>query len=99
MAPLLQSDLPVGGLASETRLRRTILAGTSAGIAALSVCRFDSLSGDPCFQFVGIEAHELADLGVGQASLVAESPDEAQAYVQALSRLLWLQELPGVDCV
>jgi hypothetical protein len=73
--------LLVGALASETRLRRTIPAGTSAGVAALTVRRFDSLSSDPCFQLVGIEAHELADLGVRQASLVAESPNEAQAYV------------------
>jgi hypothetical protein len=99
MAPLLQSDLLVGALASETRLRRTISAGTSAGVAAFSVRWVDSLSGDPCFQLLGIEAHELADLGVGQASLVAETPDEAQAYVQALSRLLWLQEPSGVGCV
>ena len=76
-----------------------ISAGTSTGIAGLTVRRFDSLSGDPCFQLAGIEAHELADLGVRQASLVAETPDEAQAYVQALSRLLWLQEPPGVGCV
>jgi hypothetical protein len=76
-----------------------ISAGTSAGVAALTVRRFDSLSGDPCFQLVGIEAHELADLGVGQASLVAESPNEAQAYIQALSRLLWLQEPSGAGCV
>jgi hypothetical protein len=51
-----------------------ISAGTSTGVAGLTVRRYDSLSGDPCFQLVGIEAHELADLGVGQASLVAESP-------------------------
>ena len=76
-----------------------ISAGTSTGIAGLTVRRFDSLSGDPCFQLVGIEAHELADLGVRQASLVAESPDEAQADVQALSRLLRLQEAPGVGSV
>jgi len=82
--------LLVGALASETRLRRTIPAGTSAGVAALTVRRFDSLSSDPCFQLLSIEAHELADLGVRQASLVAETPDEAEAYVQALSRLLWL---------
>jgi hypothetical protein len=99
MAPLLQSDLLVGALASETRLRRTIPAGTSAGVAALTVRWFHSLSRDPCFQLVGIEAHELADLGVGQASLVAESPDKAQAYIQALSRLLWLQEPSGAGCV
>ena len=76
-----------------------ISASTSTGVAGLTVRWFDSLSGDPCFQLVGIEAHELADLGVGQASLVAESPDEAQAYVQALSRLLWLQEPSGAGCV
>ena len=76
-----------------------ISAGTSAGVAGLTVRRFDSLSGDPCFQLVGIEAHELADLGVWQASLVAESPNEAQAYIQALSRLLWLQEPSGAGCV
>ena len=76
-----------------------ISAGTSAGVVALTVGGLDSLSGDPCFQFVGIEAHELADLGVGKASLVAESPNEAQAYVQALSRLLWRQEPAGVGCV
>jgi hypothetical protein len=99
MAPLLQSDLLVGALASETRLRRTIPAGTSAGVAALTVRRFDSLSSDPCFQLVGIEAHELADLGVRQASLMAETPDETQAYVQALSRLLWLQEPSGASCI
>jgi hypothetical protein len=76
-----------------------ISAGTSAGVAALSVRRFDSLSGDPCFQLVGIKAHKLADLGVRQASFVAETPDEAQVYVQALSHLLWLQEPSGVGCV
>jgi hypothetical protein len=76
-----------------------ISAGTSAGVAGLTVRRFDSLSSDPCFQLVGIEAHKLADLGVWQASLVAEAPDEAQADVQALSRLLRLQEPPGVGCV
>jgi len=76
-----------------------ISAGTSTGVAGLTVRRFDSLSGDPCFQLVSVEAHELADLGVRQASLVAETPDEAQAYVQALSRLLRLQEPPGVDSV
>jgi hypothetical protein len=76
-----------------------ISAGTSTGVAGLTDRRYDSLSGDPGFQLVGIEAHELADLRVGQASLVAESPDEAQADVQALSRLLWLQEPSGVGCV
>jgi hypothetical protein len=99
MAPCCAIRLTCGGLASETRLQRTIPAGTSAGVAALIVRRLDSLSGDPCFQLVGIEAHELADLGVGKASLVAESPDEAQAYVQTLSRLLWLQEPAGAGCV
>jgi hypothetical protein len=99
MAPLLQSDPLVGALASETRLRRTISAGTSAGVAALTVRWFDSLSRDPYFQLLGIEAHELADLGVRQASLVAETPDEAQADIQALSRLLRLQEAPGVGSV
>jgi hypothetical protein len=34
----------------------------SAGVAGLTVRRFDSLSGDPCFQLIGIEAHKLADL-------------------------------------
>jgi hypothetical protein len=71
----------------------------SAGVAGLTVRRFDSLSGDPGFQLVGIEAHELADLGVRQASLVAESPNEAQAYVQAFSRLLGLQEPSGAGCL
>ena len=80
-------------------LSRTSLAGASAGVAAFTVCRFDSLSGDPCFQLFGVEAYELADLGVWQASLVAESPDEAQAYVQALGRLLWLEEPAGVGSV
>jgi len=76
-----------------------ISAGTSTGVAALTVRRFDSLSRDPCFQLLGIEAHELADLGVRQASLVAESPNEAQAYIQVLSRLLWLQEPSGAGSV
>jgi hypothetical protein len=76
-----------------------ISAGTSTGVAGLTVRRFDSLGGDPCFQLVGIEAHELADLGVRQVSLVAETPDEAEAYVQALSRLLWLQEPSGAGCI
>jgi hypothetical protein len=71
----------------------------AAGFVAFTVRRFDSLSGDPCLQLVGIEANELAYLGVRQSSLVAESPDEAQADVQALSRLLWLQEPPGVGSV
>src|SRR6266542_2944042 len=87
------------GVPATQGLSRTSLAGASAGVAAFTVCRFDSLSGDPCFQLVSVEAHELADLGVRQASLVAESPDEAQAHVQALGRLLWLQEAAGVGSV
>jgi hypothetical protein len=87
------------GVPATEGLSTTSLAGASAGVAAFTVCRFDSLSGDPCFQLFGVEAHELADLGVWQASLVAESPDEAQAYVKALGRLLWLEEPAGVGSV
>jgi hypothetical protein len=89
MAPFCNQAYFVGTLPARLGYAARISAGTSAGVAALAVRRFDSLSSDPCFQLVGIETHELADLGVRQASLVAETPDEAEAYVQALSRLLW----------